>query len=243
MGQIKISKEQQRFQLRFSKQEPIADAQRTAPATPSALSDGEKTQLSKAYLERFGPRKTGHALDMGEHMALEVAYQSQGPNILTQTQEDEELSSLKALNKQSEPESLESTTIMAGTSVKAGEHVKLNTGLATSGDIIQDLKETGVVSAPGVYAGVEVESESVAGKVSVDTALGAPRIEAGVALNADNNVTVGVNYQAGQQDAIKMGVEYRQTESCVIGVNIHQPIEGNMQESLSVGTYLKARFH
>lgn len=276
MGQFRITSQQPRMKLQIESAAPRPAAIPATPHSPAALVTGnaEVSQTKNAlelpqetlgpktpaqYLARLSPRTTSQTLG-SDTFQFEVGYQSKAPEMLTAAQDPSMLENLKALNTPSQgsgADFLQDKTLMTGTMIRPDENLSVRVGVASAVDSkqLQGQSESWVQGLPaaaraGVYAGVGVQTGPLASTVVMDTALGQPRVGAGMALNLTQGVTVGVSYlnqataKTGETDTLRMGAELVSNGDTVFGANVTQPLQqgpANVNQT-SVGLYLNTRF-
>lgn len=277
MGQFRITSHQPRMKLQIESPATQSAAKIQAPAhSPATLVTGnaeanpEKKALElppeqtgpktpAQYLARLSPRTTSQTLG-SDTVQFEVGYQSKAPEMLTAAQDPSVLENLKALNAPSQgsgADFLQDKTLMTGTVIRPDENLSVRVGMASAVDSkqLQRQPENWVQGLPaaaraGVYAGVGVQTGPLASSVVMDTALGQPRVGAGMALNLTQGVTVGVSYlnqasaKTGESDTLRMGAELASNGDTVFGANLTQPLQqgpANVNQT-SLGLYLNTRF-
>lgn len=276
MGQFRITSQQPRMKLQIASAETQPAVQQAATDSPAAVVKGnaeanpEKKALElpaeqtgpktpAQYLARLSPRTTSQTLG-SDTVQFEVGYQSKAPEMLTAAQDPSLLENLKALNAPSQgsgADFLQDKTLMTGTVIRPDENLSVRVGVASAVDSkqLQGQSENWVQGLPaaaraGVYAGVGLQTGPVASTLVMDTALGQPRVGAGMALNLTQGVTVGVSYlnqaaaKTGEADTLRMGAELMSNGDTVIGANVTQPLQqgpANVNQT-SVGLYLNTRF-
>jgi hypothetical protein len=277
VGQFRITSQQPRMKLQIDSAAPRpAATQAPTPPSPAALVTGnaEASQTKKAlelpqeplgpktpaqYLARLSPRTTSQTLG-SDSFQFEVGYQSKAPEMLTAAQDPSILENLKALNAPSQgsgADFLQDKTLMTGTMIRPDENISVRVGVASAVDSkqLQGQSENWVQELPaaaraGVYAGIGVQTGPLASTLVMDTALGLPRVGAGMALSLTQGVTVGVSYlnqaaaKTGETDTLRMGAELVSKGDTVFGANITQPLQqgpANVNQT-SVGLYLNTRF-
>ncbi|PIQ25803.1 hypothetical protein COW36_21930 [bacterium (Candidatus Blackallbacteria) CG17_big_fil_post_rev_8_21_14_2_50_48_46] len=273
MGQIRITAQQPRMTLRIQEGEsrvvsPQTDETKPSPRpakaeVPELLNPNEAPPSPDPshYLERLSPPTTRQTLG-SDSLQLEVGYQSKGTELLTRAQDPGLVENLKALNGPNQgtgAEFLQDKTLMTGTVIRPDEAVSVRVGIASSVDTSQFqndrehwLKQLPAAARAGVYAGVGVQTGPVASNIIVDTALGQPRIGAGMAVNIATGATVGVSYLnqpnplSGQsENTLRLGAEVFSQQDTVIGANLTQPLQRDSADATQTafGLYLNTRFH
>lgn len=241
--------------------EAVVKGRATASEEKKSLDLPEETFGAKTpgqYLARISPRTTSQTLG-SDTLQFEVGYQSKAPEMLTAAQDPGLLENLKALNTPSQGNSdfLQDKTLMTGTVIRPDETVSVRVGMASSVDSkeLQTKSDHWVQNLPnaaraGVYAGVGLQTGPVASSLVVDTALGQPRVGAGMALNLTQGVTIGVSYlnqastKTGEADTLRIGTEIVGKGDTVFGANLTQPLQqnpANVQQT-ALGLYLNTRF-
>ncbi|MGE3726127.1 MAG: hypothetical protein AB7I41_11295 [Candidatus Sericytochromatia bacterium] len=277
MGQFRITSHQPRMKLQIESAATPAAAKTQAPShsqAPLVTGNAEANQEKKAlelppeqtgpktpaqYLARLSPRTNSQTLG-SDTFQFEVGYQSKAPEMLTAAQDPSVLENLKALNAPSQgsgADFLQDKTLMTGTVIRPDENLSVRVGMASAVDSkqLQRQSENWIQGLPaaaraGVYAGVGVQTGPLASSVVMDTALGQPRVGAGMALNLTQGVTVGVSYlnqasaKTGESDTLRMGAELASNGDTVFGANLTQPLQqgpANVNQT-SLGLYLNTRF-
>lgn len=275
MGTFTIQAKQPKYQLRFQDAAPAPAAPLQGAAPSAATQSGDQIRLSGHKLEESAP-KTLNLFD-GEQKAatqqymerlvtrqseisvgpsaiqLQVATESAAPELLTSAKEPDAAQALKSKIQKLNNKAASSgeQVIRTGAVIQPHEAVQVQIGMASSVDtdkLIGTKTANGQDAIkPGVYAGVAVKSETVSGKLAVDTAFGKPRVEVGTAVAAGTACTVGVSFvQAAdeKQRTLRLGTEVHAGPDTVVGVNLNQPLTQTTQinGNTAVGLYLNTKF-
>lgn len=226
-------------------------AEESAPKTLN-LFDGEQKAASQQYMERLVTRQSEINLGPGA-VQLQVATESAAPELLTSSKEPDAVQALKTKiqNLSNKAASSGEQVIRTGAVIQPHEAVQVQIGMASSVDTDKLLAPKSAPGQdaikPGVYAGVAVKSETVSGKLAVDTAFGKPRVEVGTAVAAGDACTVGVSFLQSadeKQRTLRLGTEVHAGPDTVVGVNLNQPLTQTTQVNgnTAVGLYLNTKF-
>lgn len=205
------------------------------------------------FLSRFGPRINSHKIGK-QTLQLEVGTRSDGPSVLTQSQDPTLLESLKTSGTVG-PAASTSQQVVTGTVIRPDEALAVRVGFVSGVNLSQvgDPKKNGhdMLSHPDAYVGVSYGSKEIAvnTEISQPTAQnGQRRIGAGLAVSPVNGLKLAVSYQASaeqkvEQQTLKVGAEVFGAQDVVVGVNMSSPIQANQkQPDLAAGVYLNTRF-
>jgi opacity protein-like surface antigen len=278
VGQFRITAQQPRMTLRIQAAENAPETTQApkpesgvvikGSAAPqnkdnSALEVPEEENGSKTpaqYLARISPRTTSQTLG-SDTIQFEVGYQSKSAETLTTARDPGLVENLKALNGPSQgtgADFLRDKTLMTGTVIHPDESLSVRVGMASAvdpkqmqGDSEQWLAQLPAATRMGVYAGVGLQTGPVASSVVMDTALGQPRVGAGMAINLAEGLTVGVSYlnnqgltNANEKDTLRLGAEVIRNGDTVLGANITQPLQSGPADvnQTALGLYVNTRF-
>lgn len=264
MGSIRIQAHQPTVQLRFQDTPPAPAAAaptscasgdqiclsggKPKPEAPASLNlfAEEPKAASQQYMERLVTRQS--AISVGpDKLQLQVATESAAPELLTSAKEPDPVQALQA-RIQNLGKSSGEQVIRTGALIQPAEAVQIQVGMASAVDtdklLAKNSEDSGI--KPGMYAGVAVNSETVSGKLAVDTAFGKPRVEVGTAVNAGQGCTLGLSYSqtadTAQPGNLRLGTEIHANQDTVVGVNLNQPLQQQTSGSTSVGIYLNTKF-